>query len=1145
MASYTFKTLFLLLTFSLATMKILQLNCSSFTKVLRKQLSDYIDHKGIDVILLQETWGRDQLQFKKWRPFINNASDGYGGVAIFSSPTIKVALVEELHDDNLEAIWVKVTINSQKHVILGSVYIRPGDHGKVAILEDKIEKIGDQPWLLMGDLNGRNVLWENGYEPNRTEDSYKMGCKLANLIVSHGAAIHNTGQHTFVHRATQNTSAIDLSFSKGFTGMTTRWVVDQWVVLKSDHRPTILEIEDEVLIPPKMKWDLKTADWEEWCKSLEESVITLIEEEALEEMSTDEKVSKLEEILITVSEEIIGKKEICKHSKCFYTTKLRELHKKLKDAKKKFKGRRDQKNLDILNKATEEYNTVYLDERKSFWKKVCEETTPKTLWETVNKILKRNKCSAIQPLRNDDGSYEFDDKEIARRLKEVHISRTGTSVSAQFDDNWKTYVEHEIETILEQEKNGLADPVEQYNIDIDTSEVRCAIEKLKPNSSPGPDGILPIMLLKGKNIVSPLLTLIYQEGWKEGRVPNRWKEDHKVFIPKDVPDPHTEKSLRPLSLASVVGKVDERVITVRLVWFLETQFQLDTRFLFDPTQYAYRRFRGVPQALLYLVSKIHEGFETGKHTVAAFVDLQGAFDSIWRKGLVYQLHQMGVRGRMLLYVNSYLEDRRSKMLVNTYTSDWIQSEIRVPQGSIISPILFISYVAHMTTSIPEELKYADDLSTWVTEINLTTAVEKLETRLDSISKWCNKWRLTINAGKTTVVCFQKKGHSDVTVKVGNQILKQVEFMKLLGTILDENLKFTRNTEHVREKSLKALYGITKILDEANGLRTAMGATLYKCIVFPHLSFSYPVWCTITENDLNSLEEVHRLALRFATGCHSSTATNVLEVLTGCPPLRIQLEEVLIHEYLRILRKPDNDPLREIIAKSSGSTSSKPSPAKLMKAAARDLSRKLDFNKLDPEPTYDPDHMKKVVIESSSIESWKEIGSSNSRTSQQIKLALESVSRHIQQLPPDCVSAFTDGSSLTNPGACGSAAVIYTSGIKHQPITIKKPISKRSTSFHAEVAAIELALNFMAEYVPSAPRPVGSIMIYTDCQSALNTVVGGNSNTYSKRLVTIDQSTRALKRRGIDVSLCWVPGHAGLHANPVRNKHFFDVFKTSE
>ena len=149
--------------------------------------------------------------------------------------------------------------------------------------------------------------------------------------------------------------------------------------------------------------------------------------------------------------------------------------------------------------------------------------------------------------------------------------------------------------------------------------------------------------------------------------------------------------------------------------------------------------------------------------------------------------------------------------------------------------------------------------------------------------------------------------------------------------------------------------------------------------------------------------------------------------------------------------------------------------------------------------------------------------------QQIRVALDSVSQHIQQLPLDCVPVFTDGSALSNPGPCGSSAIVYTSGMKHQPVTLKKPVSKCSTSFHAEVAAIQLGLDFVVRHSLTTPKKIGSVMVYTDCQAALNTVVNGCS-TYSNRIQAIDESTRALKDKDIAVTLCWVPGHAGLPRN---------------
>ena len=157
--------------------------------------------------------------------------------------------------------------------------------------------------------------------------------------------------------------------------------------------------------------------------------------------------------------------------------------------------------------------------------------------------------------------------------------------------------------------------------------------------------------------------------------------------------------------------------------------------------------------------------------------------------------------------------------------------------------------------------------------------------------------MTINEKKTQILCFNKNQHIEVKIKMKGKELIQVKEAKVVGIVIDENLKFTKHVQHAKDKSLKALYGISKLLDETGGLRTTLGTML-----------------EIQETDLLEQEEVHRLALRQATGCHASTATNSLEVITGCPPLRILLSEILAMEYLRVLRKPDDNPLKAIITK---------------------------------------------------------------------------------------------------------------------------------------------------------------------------------------------------------------------------------------
>ena len=92
-----------------------------------------------------------------------------------------------------------------------------------------------------------------------------------------------------------------------------------------------------------------------------------------------------------------------------------------------------------------------------------------------------------------------------------------------------------------------------------------------------------------------------------------------------------------------------------------------------------------------LICSIKKGFSTNDSTVAAMVDLHhhhAVFDTIWRKGLIFRLHEMGIQGRLLLYVNSFLSERKSKLRVNSHES-WVDTCIGVPQGSIIWAILFV------------------------------------------------------------------------------------------------------------------------------------------------------------------------------------------------------------------------------------------------------------------------------------------------------------------------------------------------------------------------------------------------------------------------------------------------------------------------
>ena len=74
---------------------------------------------------------------------------------------------------------------------------------------------------------------------------------------------------------------------------------------------------------------------------------------------------------------------------------------------------------------------------------------------------------------------------------------------------------------------------------------------------------------------------------------------------------------------------------------------------------------------------------------AVMIDLEAAFDSAWRNGVIYKMHESGIKGRLLLACPSYLNDRISRNLVNEHVGDWIYTTFGFPQGALLSTFFFL------------------------------------------------------------------------------------------------------------------------------------------------------------------------------------------------------------------------------------------------------------------------------------------------------------------------------------------------------------------------------------------------------------------------------------------------------------------------
>ena len=116
---------------------------------------------------------------------------------------------------------------------------------------------------------------------------------------------------------------------------------------------------------------------------------------------------------------------------------------------------------------------------------------------------------------------------------------------------------------------------------------------------------------------------------------------------------------------------------------------------------------------------MHEAIANGKYGIVVMADREGAFSSVWREGALYKLHMPGINNNFLAVLSSFLTDRVCRKFVNSYQGPWLETQLGVPQGSLLSPLIFLVYTSDLTleeekpqsqvkVSKPQELKYADD-----------------------------------------------------------------------------------------------------------------------------------------------------------------------------------------------------------------------------------------------------------------------------------------------------------------------------------------------------------------------------------------------------------------------------------------------------
>ena len=300
-----------------------------------------------------------------------------------------------------------------------------------------------------------------------------------------------------------------------------------------------------------------------------------------------------------------------------------------------------------------------------------------------------------------------------------------------------------------------------------------------------------------------------------------------------------------------------------------------------------------------------ESFNRGEHVVAAFLDVEKAFDNVWHNGLRYKIFQLDHPTKMTRWLSDSLVGRVMQVDVNGFLSNQIDPKAGVPQGSVLSPLLFLIYVNDLPSPHHKQnslSQFADDTAQWAFSLNVRFAARFLQQDLLNLAMWCAKWRIKLNPENTKVIIFSESvlaRKTEPNLKLYGETLKVYPQVKFLGITFDSQLNFKKHFEYILDRCNTRYHRLRLLANKKWGPTPATLIQIYKQRVrpiFEYLSFDNYHLGQYHQQNLAAPKQVY-------SACPSFTKIHLPKAAPGLPYVKDRLLSCASKSLDRIAQNP--------------------------------------------------------------------------------------------------------------------------------------------------------------------------------------------------------------------------------------------------
>ena len=981
-------------------------------------------------------------------------------------------------------------INNSKPTLLINVY-NPCDKGIISDLHQFLHaNIKQEDYgliIVAGDFNLHHPLWNpRGYFRHDEEAD-----ALIDLVASLGLnlllppeTITYPNAGTTIDLVWGNNDAVNRTMSCKIAD-------------KHDHTSDHLPIETTITLlieapQPSPPYNYAKTNWQELNCKLQTYLpsLTSLTPEVASCQDVDDFATELINAISKAVEETTPRKRPCPHSKRWWNEQLTSLRREANQLRNIY--RRTKADIDKIawRKKANYYISKVRQAKRDKWREFVNNADEKSIWK-VKKYAAGTPAPSFIPTLNGHAASHSQKVELLQK------SFLPQPPPATLNDISQVGFPQEV----------------PFTSEITIRQVRKAVARLTPDKAPGPDEITNRVLQSSLSVIERHIQVLMQASLQLAHFPSSFKHTTTIVLRKpSKPDYTKAKAYRPIALESALGKVMESIVADIMSYLTETHQLLPTQ------HYGGRPGRSTEDAMMALSESIHSAWKKKLMYTAIFLDVAGAFNNVHHKRLEYNLRKRRMPQLIVRWISSFLKGRSTQLHFNGAKSERISTPAGVPQGSPLSPLLYMYYNADLL-DIPRNrgtsIGFIDDIVFGVEGRSDRGNANKLEAILKEAEEWRKRHGVQFEPSKYILVHYTRNRRlaTDAAVTAGGMTIKPSNEAKYLGIIFDQELRFKSHLQNAVKRGTNAVLALASLAKTEWGAQYQYVRQLFIAAIAPQMDYGAVVWhrpkqdgSTASTSQIQKLATIQRLAMKAITGCYKTTPTAAMEIEAGLQPLWIRLQTKVLLAIVRMRSLSTSHPIHDWLANALRTRTANIRHRSCLESVLQQfplLTERIEAIEPFIRPLW---WMPKVKIQVSATKDEAK------------KLHEELVKK------ADVQAIYTDGSGIE--GKVGAAMYHAATG--------NARLQHLGTQAQYNVFAAELTAMCLSAAELQKNDQHHAWNLYTDSQAAIQAVDKplrqSGQSIIKEFLDTIDMAEA--ENPELQVALTWVPGHCGIEGNEI-------------